>query len=108
MPAVGGLGKLAGLRIDGRNQRGIDRPASCRGNGIEPPRGSCEHPVVGVDDMGIAVGQRDRKVGIQVRDDLPGDEFVVPEVVRIEKADEWRVQLGQAASNGAGLARDST
>ena len=35
---------------------------------------------------------------------MPGDEVVVPEVVRIEEADERRVELGHAAAQRAGLA----
>ena len=54
--------------------------------GIEPPGSARQDPVVAVDDMGIAEGQRDGKLGIHVHGEGgSGDEVVVPEVVRMRK-----------------------
>ena len=103
--AIGRPGKFAGLRIERRDQSGIDLSRRCLGgNGIEPPRGPGEDPVVGIDDVRIAVGQRDGNIGIHVRGEMSGDEVGVPQVVRIEEADERCVQLGQAAPDRAALA----
>ena len=103
-PLVGRPGKLAGLPVDRRNQRGIELSLRYfRRNRIEPPRGSREDAVIGIDDVGIAVGQGDRKVGIHVHDEVSGDEVVVPEVVGIEEADERRVELRQAAPDRTAL-----
>jgi hypothetical protein len=59
--------------------------------------------LVGIDDVRIAVGQRHRKVGIHVHDEVSGDEVVVPEVVGIEEADEGCVELRQATPDRAAL-----
>jgi hypothetical protein len=100
------IGELAARRIEGRRQRRRDRPLrlGLRLVRIEPPGSPRQDAVVGVDDVRIAVGQRNREVGVHVDCEVPGDEVVVPEVVGIEEADERRVEFAHAAAERAGLA----
>jgi hypothetical protein len=70
---------------------------------FEPPGRSGQEVVVGIDDMRVAVGESDGKVGVHLSAQMPLYEILVPPVVGIEEADERRVQSGEAAPDRPGL-----
>ena len=87
----------------GNSEASIFRGDVSAGRVVEPPRGACQHPIVGIDNVRIAIGQADREVGVQVHRKVAGDEPLVPDVVEVEDADEGRIELGHAAPDRAGL-----
>src|SRR4029078_6345313 len=54
-------------------------------------------------DVRVAESQGNRKVRVHVDGQVPGQEILVQDVVRIQEADERRVQFGQASANRTAL-----